>query len=79
MKERKYEKIGGGYFVFRRGKKTGRISVGSTLPFEHPIYKAAAEEAERLSAKNSGETFQIFCGGMCVRDLDFVSEDGATA
>jgi hypothetical protein len=59
--ERKNEKIGGGYLVFRRGKKTGRVGVRyNTLPFEHPSYHAAAQEAERLAKENPGETFRVF-------------------
>jgi hypothetical protein len=61
MKPRPNEKIGGGYFVFRRGKKTGRISVRtSVLPFEHPTFAAAMEEAHRLAEKHVGETFEVF-------------------
>lgn len=65
MKPRKHEQIGGGFFVFRRGKKTGRISVRTTvLPFEHPSYEAAEAEALRLADIHRGETFQVFsvCG-----------------
>lgn len=68
MKERRGEKIGGGYFVFRRGKKTGRISAGGSLPFEHPSYAAARQEAERLAKANPGERFVV------VRELSFSDE-----
>jgi len=58
---RKNEVIGGGFFVFRRGKTTGRIGCGgNTLPFEHGSFEAAATEAKRLSEVHPGETFSIF-------------------
>ena len=53
------EVIGGGWFVFRRGKKTGRISGSSTLPFEHPTFADAAKEAGRLSRQHPGESFVV--------------------
>jgi hypothetical protein len=56
---RKGEKIGGGFFVFRRGKKTGRVGVTSSLPYEHPSLSSAVAEAERLSQANPGEIYQI--------------------
>ena len=61
MKERvKFgEKVGGGYFVFRRGKKTGRIATGNTLPLEHPSLESAQKEAVRLAGLNEGETFAV--------------------
>lgn len=57
---RKNESIGGGYFVFRRGKKTGRVGITSTIPFEHPSYEAAKAEADRLMSKNPGEKYVVF-------------------
>lgn len=44
------EQIGAGYFVFRRGKETGRIARGPAngLPYEHPTLEAAQSEAARL-------------------------------
>lgn len=60
------EVVGGGWFVFRRGKKTGRIGAGGQLPFEHGSGEAAYKEAERLARKNPGETFQVFGGGSLV-------------
>lgn len=59
-KERKGETVGGGYFVFRRGKWTGRVGVRTTLPFEHGSYDEAIAEARRLSRKHPGETFEVF-------------------
>lgn len=32
MKPRDGEKIGGGFFVFRRGKRTGRVACGALPP-----------------------------------------------
>lgn len=61
MKPRKNEAIGAGYFVFRRGKKTGRVGIKRPgLPFEHPDMKSATNEAKRLSEINPGETFEVF-------------------
>jgi len=61
MKPRKGEEIGGGYFVMRRGKKTGRVGVSAnTLPFEHPSLASALTEAKRLSEVNKGETYEVF-------------------
>ena len=55
------EKIGGGFFVYRRGKKTGRIGVRlSTVPFEHPNLESAQIEVRRLSELSPGEKFVIF-------------------
>lgn len=56
---RKGEQIGAGYFVFRRGKKTNRISTKSTMPFEHPDLKSAIAEANKLAANNPGERFAV--------------------
>lgn len=60
--QRDGEMIGGGFFVFRRGKTTGRISRGAlnTLPFEHPTLDAATAEADRLAGLYPGETFAVF-------------------
>jgi len=56
------EKIGGGFFVFRRGKKTGRIAVKrNAMPFEHPSYESAKQEVARLERENLGEKFSIMC------------------
>lgn len=52
------EEIGGGHFVFKRGRRTGRIKNGG-IPFEHPTYAAALEEAARLSVEVGG-TFEVF-------------------
>lgn len=52
------EKIGGGFFVFRRGDFANRIRI-SDLPFEHPNYESAQKEAERLSAANPGMRYDV--------------------
>jgi hypothetical protein len=60
-KGRKGETIGGGFFVFRRGKHTGRVGVRlGTLPFEHGSFESAATEARRLAEISPGETFSVF-------------------
>ena len=47
--------------MFRRGKKTGRIGCRYPfVPFEHPDMASAMEEADRLSQKYPGETFEVF-------------------
>lgn len=60
------EQIGGGHFVFKRGRTTGRIKTGPAghIPFEHPTYEAALDEAARLSIEVGG-TFEVVsrCGG----------------
>lgn len=61
MKQRKGETIGGGFFVFRRGKKTGRVGCKTPwMPFEHPAKSAAIAEADRLGRRYPGETFEVF-------------------
>lgn len=61
----KGEKIGGGYFVFRRGSK-GRIKVDIEkviskrwIPFEHPTFSAAIRETEILQTKHPEANFCI--------------------
>lgn len=57
-KARKGEVIGGGCFVFRRCRRTGRVFTNGR-PFEHPDYASAVREAARL-AKLTGDTFEVF-------------------
>ncbi|WP_235925481.1 hypothetical protein [Brucella pseudintermedia] len=59
-KPRLNEIIGGGFFVFRRGKKTGRVGVFTTMPYEHGSFEQALAEATRLAALCPGETFEVF-------------------
>lgn len=59
-KPRPNEIIGGGFFVFRRGKKTGRVGVFTTMPYEHGSFEQALAEATRLAALCPGETFEVF-------------------
>lgn len=65
---RRNEKVGGGYFVFKRGRRTGRIKTGHILagkmPFEHCSLESALDEAARLAIENGG-TYRVFaevCG-----------------
>ncbi len=53
------EKIGAGFFVFRRGDSTNRIRP-SQLPFEHPSKEAALAEAVRLAGVRPGYSFDVF-------------------
>ncbi|MCA8886686.1 MAG: hypothetical protein KDA35_08675 [Hyphomonadaceae bacterium] len=64
MKERtqKGERIGGGFFVFRRGKKSNRVHPGA-FPFEHCTMMAAINECQRLARANPGETYIVV--GQC--------------
>ena len=55
----KGEAVGGGFFVHRRGKKSGRIRP-SAMSFEHADQRAAVAEAEKLAARHPGETFEVF-------------------
>lgn len=57
-KERDHETIGGGHFVFRRTKNTGRIRAPE-WPFEHPTLDAAQAERDRLAEKFPGENFVV--------------------
>lgn len=58
VRQRRNEQIGGGHFVFRRGRTTGRIKTGSILagrmPFEHPNVASARTEAQRLQKLHGG-------------------------
>jgi hypothetical protein len=59
MKEgRAGEKIGGGYFVMRRGDGTGRIRPTYT-PYEHATIEAAIAEASRLAQSRPGYRFEV--------------------
>jgi len=56
----KGEKVGGGFFVFRRGSTTGRIKINpAKLPFEHPSLEAALREAKRLTERHPGVGFSV--------------------
>lgn len=60
---RRNEKVGGGHFVFKRGRRTGRIKTGAILagrmPFEHPSIESAVAEAERLHGLYGGR-YEVF-------------------
>lgn len=55
---RKGEKVGGGFFVFRRGTHGNRVKP-SNLPFEHPSYESALAELERLKVIHPYQKFVI--------------------
>lgn len=57
--KREGEKVGAGFFVFRRGRTSKRIKM-SFIPFEHPTLESAHAEAERLCALHPGQTFEVF-------------------
>jgi len=52
------ERIGGGWFVFKRNPKSGRISP-SKFPFEYADKKLAKDQADVLSALQPGAEFII--------------------
>lgn len=60
------EVVGGGFIVFRRGKKWNRVRIQFKdwmkffAPFEHATRADAKAEAIRLSLKNPGECFCVF-------------------
>lgn len=54
------EEIGGGYLVFRRGRRTNRIHIPKQAPFEHPDRASADAEAKRLADKFPGKTFVVY-------------------
>lgn len=57
------EKVGGGFFVARRGRRTGRVSpmalFGAGTPYEHPSFESAMDEASRLAHQHPGYRFQV--------------------
>ena len=73
-KNRKNELVGGGWFVFRRGRKGGRIKP-SPYPFEHPTRIAALQEALRLSAISPGVQFAVLQVTDTVRDMPDVADE----
>jgi len=75
---RRNEAIGGGFFVFRRGKRTGRIA-HTKFPFEHATFAQALAEATRLAAQHPGESFEVFqtTGALAVSASSQVQEIAA--
>ena len=60
-KAREGERIGSGWFVFRRHRNSKRISPPPHgKPFEHETPERAKAEAERLSKMFPGETYEVF-------------------
>lgn len=72
---REGEQIGGGYFVFKRGDRTGRIE-NRGIPFEHGSLSAAVREAERLRGIYGGK-FDVFSAQAEVVRLDADNDDGS--
>lgn len=73
FRARQGEVVGGGFFVYRRGKHTNRVGVKfDTLPFEHPSFEAALQEATRLQSLNPNEKFCVFGELAKVCPSDFV-------
>lgn len=64
MKQRtaKGEKVGGGFFVHRRGKSSKRVHA-APMPFEHATLMKAINECERLAALHPGERYVVV--GQC--------------
>lgn len=55
------EAVGGGWFVFRRGRTTGRLKINpQRMPFEHGSRDKAEAEAARLAADHVGISFCVF-------------------
>ncbi len=52
------EKIGGGFIVLVRNRKTGRLT-SPLHPFEHPALVGAVDEAIRLAAKSPRNTYAV--------------------
>lgn len=61
------EVIGGGHFVFKRGKRTGRIE-NRGIPFEHETLESALNEAARLTVEHGGrfDVYSRICGAESV-------------
>lgn len=72
---RKGETIGGGFFVFRRGHKSGRVFTFNGAPFEHPTFESALAEATRLAAKYKGRKFEVFQTSGAVALCEAVSSE----
>lgn len=60
------EKVGGGFWVFRRGSYGGRIKPGP-IPYEHPNFESALIEMCRLKEKYPDQQF-IIVGEMSESD-----------
>lgn len=58
------EKVGGKFFVFKRDKSDGRVTV-PVIPFERPDFASAMEAAEKLKAEFTDEVFEVYgCVGV---------------
>ncbi len=54
------ERIGAGWFVFRRGRRTGRIKIATSSPMEYATEARAMQKARELAEKHPGITFDVF-------------------
>lgn len=53
--------VGGGFFVFRRGRTTGRVKIDpQKMPFEYASIEDALYAAREQSRAHRGVTFSIF-------------------
>lgn len=73
QRQRKNEKIGGGHFVFKRNKTSGRIHPNN-FAFEHPNHASALAEAERLHKEDGGH-YNVVSVANCIGDPDEVHYD----
>jgi hypothetical protein len=73
-KNRKNEKVGAGWFVFRRGRIGGRIKP-APFPFEHPSKQAAVAEAVKLAEKYPGNEFVVLGVTDTVREMPDVADE----
>lgn len=58
-KPRAGEQIGGGYSVFRLGRRSRRIRPAE-FPFEHPSLALAEAAAQKLANQNPGQTYEVW-------------------
>ena len=72
-KQRKNECIGGGHFVFKRNKISGRIHPNN-YAFEHPNHASALNEAERLH-KEDGGRYDVVSVANCIGEPGEVHHD----
>ena len=67
-KERKGEKIEGGFIIARKGRWGKRLKI-SERPFEYPSFDAALKGKKRLEDMFPDSTFTILCEAKFVKEL----------